>query len=63
MDPAKVSLFKTYEKPRGQGGAGSFATFMIVGRKFPPYLARVLYELTFFSNILLPRHALLVLPI
>jgi len=31
MDPAKVSIFKTYEKPRGQGGSGSFATFMIIG--------------------------------
>jgi hypothetical protein len=33
MDPAKVSIFKTYDKPRGQGGSGSFATFMIIGRK------------------------------
>ncbi|RDL34594.1 Uncharacterized protein BP5553_07722 [Venustampulla echinocandica] len=31
MDPSKVSLFKTYDKPRGQGGSGSFATSMIVG--------------------------------
>jgi len=31
MDPAKASIFKTYEKPRGQGGSGSFATFMIIG--------------------------------
>lgn len=30
MDPAKVSLFKTYDKPKGQGGSGSFATFMII---------------------------------
>lgn len=34
MDPSKVSLFKTYEKPRGQGGSGSFATFMIIGPTF-----------------------------
>ena len=34
MDPRKVSIFKTYEKPRGQGGSGSFATFMIIGREF-----------------------------
>ncbi|CZR50649.1 related to SHR3-endoplasmatic reticulum membrane protein [Phialocephala subalpina] len=31
MDPGKVSIFKTYDKPRGQGGSGSFATFMIIG--------------------------------
>jgi len=31
MDPSKVSIFKTYDKPRGQGGSGSFATFMIIG--------------------------------
>ncbi|RDW64764.1 hypothetical protein BP6252_10415 [Coleophoma cylindrospora] len=31
MDPGKVSLFKTYDKPKGQGGSGSFATFMIIG--------------------------------
>ncbi|RAL62431.1 hypothetical protein DID88_004997 [Monilinia fructigena] len=31
MDTSKVSIFKTYEKPRGQGGASSFATFMIIG--------------------------------
>ncbi|TVY84432.1 Secretory component protein SHR3 [Lachnellula suecica] len=30
MDPSKVSMFKTYDKPRGQGGSGSFATFMII---------------------------------
>jgi len=27
-------MFKTYEKPRGQGGSGSFATFMIIGPVF-----------------------------
>jgi len=31
MDTSKVSIFKTYEKPRGQGGTSSFATFMIIG--------------------------------
>lgn len=31
MDPSKVSIFKTYDKPKGQGGSGSFATFMIIG--------------------------------
>jgi hypothetical protein len=31
MDPSKVSIFKTYEKPKGQGGSNSFATFMIIG--------------------------------
>lgn len=31
MDPAKISIFKTYNKPKGQGGSGSFATFMIIG--------------------------------
>ncbi|KAF7867393.1 hypothetical protein EAF04_005476 [Stromatinia cepivora] len=31
MDTSKVSIFKTYDKPRGQGGASSFATFMIIG--------------------------------
>lgn len=31
MDTSKVSIFKTYEKPTGQGGSGSFATFMIIG--------------------------------
>ncbi|KAM3086529.1 Protein csh3 [Clarireedia jacksonii] len=31
MDTSKVSVFKTYDKPRGQGGASSFATFMIIG--------------------------------
>jgi len=31
MDPSKVSIFKTYEKPKGQGGSSSFATFMIIG--------------------------------
>jgi len=31
MDMSKVSMFKTYDKPRGQGGSGSFATFMIIG--------------------------------
>jgi len=31
MDPSKVSIFSTYDKPKGQGGASSFATFMIIG--------------------------------
>merc|ERR1712225_218418 len=31
MDPSKVSIFKTYDKPRGEGGSNSFATFMIIG--------------------------------
>lgn len=34
MDPStlnKASIFKTYDKPKGQGGSGSFATFMIIG--------------------------------
>jgi len=31
MDPSKVSMFKTYEKTKSQRGAGSFATFMIIG--------------------------------
>ncbi|TAQ83434.1 hypothetical protein B7494_g8241 [Chlorociboria aeruginascens] len=31
MDPSKVTIFKTYEKTRGQGGSSSFATFMIIG--------------------------------
>jgi len=31
MDPNNVSIFKTYDKPKGQGGSGSFATFMIIG--------------------------------
>lgn len=31
MDPSKISMFKTYDKPKGQGGSGSFATFMIIG--------------------------------
>jgi len=31
MDPSKISMFKTYDKPKGQGGASSFATFMIIG--------------------------------
>ncbi|CAG8980918.1 hypothetical protein HYALB_00003777 [Hymenoscyphus albidus] len=30
MDPTKASIFKTYDKPRGQGGSGSFATYMII---------------------------------
>ncbi|KAH7364294.1 putative secretory component protein SHR3 [Rhexocercosporidium sp. MPI-PUGE-AT-0058] len=34
MDPGKISIFKTYEKPRGEGGASSFATFMIIGPVF-----------------------------
>lgn len=34
MDPSKISLFKTYDKPKGQGGSGSFATFMIIGPVF-----------------------------
>lgn len=33
MDPSKISIFKTYDKPKGQGGSGSFATFMIIGRE------------------------------
>lgn len=33
MDPRKASMFRTYEKPRGRGGSGSFATFMIIGRE------------------------------
>ncbi|KAG0650889.1 hypothetical protein D0Z07_2636 [Hyphodiscus hymeniophilus] len=31
MDPKKISIFKTYNKPIGEGGSGSFATFMIIG--------------------------------
>jgi len=31
MDPKKISIFRTYNKPIGQGGSGSFATFMIIG--------------------------------
>jgi len=31
MDMSKASMFKTYDKPKGQGGSGSFATFMIIG--------------------------------
>ncbi|KAH8602684.1 Shr3 amino acid permease chaperone [Bisporella sp. PMI_857] len=31
MDPSKVSIFTTYDKPKGQGGSGSFATFLIIG--------------------------------
>ncbi|EKD15521.1 hypothetical protein LZ554_002492 [Drepanopeziza brunnea f. sp. 'monogermtubi'] len=31
MDPKNLSLFKTYDKPRGEGGSSSFATFMIIG--------------------------------
>ncbi|PBP25768.1 hypothetical protein BUE80_DR003303 [Diplocarpon rosae] len=34
MDPKKLSLFQTYEKPRGEGGSNSFATFMIIGPVF-----------------------------
>jgi len=34
MDPKKVSIFKTYDKPKGQGGSSSFATFMIIGPVF-----------------------------
>jgi len=34
MDPSKVSIFKTYDKPKGQGGSSSFATFMIIGPTF-----------------------------
>ncbi|KAH8815183.1 putative secretory component protein SHR3 [Xylogone sp. PMI_703] len=30
MDPSKVSIFKTYDRPKGQG-VSSFATFMIIG--------------------------------
>ncbi|TVY30399.1 Secretory component protein SHR3 [Lachnellula hyalina] len=30
MDPAKIAMFRTYDKPKGQGGSGSFATFMII---------------------------------
>lgn len=41
MDPSKVSMFKTYDKPRGQGGSGSFATFMIIGRKLNPLSERI----------------------
>lgn len=26
-----MSIFKTYDKPKGQGGSSSFATFMIIG--------------------------------
>lgn len=40
MDPSKVSIFKTYDKPKGQGGSGSFATFMIIGRKHPTPLPK-----------------------
>jgi len=28
---AKASIFKTYDKPAGSGGSGTFATFMIIG--------------------------------
>ncbi|KAG9240602.1 putative secretory component protein SHR3 [Calycina marina] len=31
MDPSKISMFKTYDKPKGQGGSGSFGTFLIIG--------------------------------
>lgn len=31
MDPRKVSIFSTYDKPKGRSGSGSFATFMIIG--------------------------------
>jgi len=31
MNPSRASIFKTYDKPRGQGGSGSFATFLIIG--------------------------------
>ncbi|KAG9236874.1 putative secretory component protein SHR3 [Amylocarpus encephaloides] len=30
MDPKKISVFKTYDKPKGHSSAGSFATYMIV---------------------------------
>jgi hypothetical protein len=33
MDPSKVSIFKTYEKPKGQRDSSSFATYMIIARK------------------------------
>lgn len=39
MDGSKIksaSIFQTYDKPKGQGGSNSFATFMIIGRKKPP---------------------------
>ncbi|EPE29273.1 hypothetical protein GLAREA_00433 [Glarea lozoyensis ATCC 20868] len=30
MDPSKVSIFKTYEKPKGSRDSSSFATYMII---------------------------------
>ncbi|TVY45698.1 Secretory component protein [Lachnellula subtilissima] len=48
MDPAKIAMFRTYDKPKGQGGSGSFATFMIIARffikLFKPSEANLLFD-------------------
>lgn len=34
MDPRKISIFTTYDKPKSRPSSGSFATFMIIGPTF-----------------------------
>lgn len=34
-------MFKTYDKPKGQGGSGSFATYMIIARMFSKSFALI----------------------
>lgn len=40
MEPSKVSIFTVHDKPKGQGGSGSFATYMIIARMCPDLLLR-----------------------